>query len=363
MRTEDDIREALAAPSADESLRSLSALIAGLDEPVDERRSGRRRWAPVLAAAAVVTAVATSALIVVWGGGTDDVATGSGTRTPLDTVWHFAVDAVPGYEITRVSIGVGIGTEGGTEQFATITAQTSQVTGGLTLQSPEIPGYDRGGGSAVSITGQPGYFVAGTHVSQDNLISSVYVQPWRAADANNEHQPRLYWHYPDGSWAQLEGTFGFNPATYSYDNAAAKSIMLRIARAVRHDVHDAVRVPFGLGTAPAGLVLESVRLEHGTACLGYGQPTSLPGGGTVDDEALVCRLVTGTTRDETLRHARLDKSSGAVVTHDLPDGTSVLVTYPGGGSDEFTQDDANRVADDLDVSPVLSDPATWLPVG
>jgi hypothetical protein len=358
MRTETDVREALDTRPDPEALRRLSVLIAELSEPEAERRRGRG-LAPVLAAAAVAAAVAASAfaasgLIARWGESHEAGGGPTPRPEPIPAVWHFSVDPVPGYTITRV----GITRELGIEEGATVAAAASPVTGFLNLLTSQMRGYDDNQGTAVSVNGHPGYFVAGTHVSQDNLITSVYHDPWRAALANHDHQPQLYWRYPDGSWARLSGTFGFDPATYDYDNSAAEAIMLRIARAMHRDVQDPVRMPFRVTTVPAGLVLESVELYHGVPCLGYGSPTRLPGGG----QALVCRVVTGATRAETLQHARPGGVTSTAVVRDLSDGTSVVVTYPAGGSDQFTLDEANQVANSLDVSPALSDPSTWLVV-
>jgi hypothetical protein len=290
-------------------------------------------------------------------------AGGTVGSSPADSrhpTWRFLVRSVSGYTVTRNEFAVVART--GTEEGASITATAGRVTGYLTVLSPHFPGYPTGSaGTPISVNGNPGFFVAGQHVDGADVVASVYRDPWRAVAVDADHQPRLFWRYPDGSWARIEGTFGFRSATYDFDNGAAKAAMLRIARAVRR-ADEPVRLPFSVMTPPRGLYLESVHLGHGVPCAGYGYPVP-SGTGAIDREALVCRVPTGATREQTVRNARLGDSSSEVLVRDLPDGSSVLVTYPGGGDDRFGHNDAARVLRDVDATPSPGDVSTWLPAG
>ncbi len=74
----------------------------------------------------------------------------------------------------------------------------------------------------------------------------------------------------------------------------------------------------------------------------------------------LCRVRTGRTRAETVRQEHMFARFPAVVRN-LSDGTSLIVTYLGGaGSSAFGRADALRLARDIDVSPVFTDPSTWL---
>jgi hypothetical protein len=179
---------------------------------------------------------------------------------------------------------------------------------------------------------------------------------------NHDHQPRLIWQETDGSWAELSGTFGFASTTYDYDNTAAESAMLEIARAVHTGITEPVRVPFAVAAMPAGFELNRAEFLDAVPCLAYDRDFVEPDGGGATVEVVICRVATGATDDATRQSAnRSLPDSDGVVVRNLRDGSSILVSYPNSG-DVFSKDDAGRVADELDVAPELNRPTTWFAV-
>lgn len=366
-RTETHVREALDNELDSGAVDRLTRLIADLGEPTPRTQRRGIQMLPAIAAVAVLAVVAlVTAVVARWNAGSGGGSVGGdGVWTAPATwkaQWTFTVDGVAGYTTTRVSV-LREGDDGLVTEGVTVTATDSPVTGVLVLLRGGSIGYPADlSGEQVSVNGRGGQFVPGTYVSQDGLVESVYREPWRAAQENHDHQPQLVWQYPDGSWARLTGTFGFEPASYDYDNAAAQSAMLEIARAVEAGGAEAVRVPFRVTSMPEGYQLDEAEFLDGVPCLVYSKDVAEPDGTVVSFPVGVCRVLTGVTDADTRRSAeRSLPDSDNVVVRDLPDGTSILVTYPSFG-DEFGKDDATRVANELDVSPDLNAPETWLDV-
>lgn len=362
-RTETQIREALDDELDAGALDRLTQLIAELGEPSPQRRRSPIRLLPPFAAVAVLAVVALVATVVArWNAGSGDSSVGGGgvwsAPATWKAQWTFTVDDVSGYTITRTLISRSAAVNEQVAEASTVAATGSPVTG-LLVVSGSGPHRTNPSGEAVSVNGHDGQFLPGTYVSQDGLVQSLYDDPWRAAVENHDHQPQLVWQYADGSWAELSGTFGFEPASYDYDNAAAESAMLEIARAVRTGLAEPVRMPFAVASMPTGFRLDRAVFFNAVPCLVYDHSD----GANVTFEVVVCRVPTGTTDDATRRTAQRSlPDSDGVVVRNLSDGTSILVTYPSLG-DIFSKDDATRVANELDVSPDLGAPATWLDVG
>jgi hypothetical protein len=70
--------------------------------------------------------------------------------------------------------------------------------------------------------------------------------------------PVLAWAWGPDAWAELEVN-GYGSAT----NTAARAIALHVARTVRLDLREAVRLPFTLSGLPAGLRLDSTSVSVG----------------------------------------------------------------------------------------------------
>jgi hypothetical protein len=220
----------------------------------------------------------------------------------------------------------------------------------------------------VTVGGRPGLFVAGRHLSGDQLKPEIYRQPWPAARALNDYQPRLFWWFADGSIGTLTGTFGFRPESYDYDNGAARRDMLRIARAIRVGVSEPVTAPFALPRSlPHHVTVESYSERGGVICLGYGNgnPTeqSMYRGYWLGSVMTVCRPPTGPTRRATLAPTLIvEKESGCVSIRDLPDGSSLVVEVDPGGLKYVSCRAAEDLARRADVGPVTADRASWLTV-
>ena len=192
--------------------------------------------------------------------------------------------------------------------------------------------------------------------------------PWQAA-LDNDNQPSLAFYAGHRTTVFLHGTFGFEPHTYVYDNAAARKTLLRIADAVSAGHHDATLLPFALNGLPGRVAPERVSLNHG-ACGDYGTgPRSVSDPlGTV---FTACRVRTGATDAATIAAADLvdsNRDSGSIRFESRTTRSSMILLAARRSSSRSTARAivsprlARDVAAHADVSPGLGDPSSWIVV-
>lgn len=369
-RTEDDIRRALDVEADAAALTRLRSFAAALDEPnpVAPTRTPRRFLPVAAAAAAVAIAAVGIAVVTARDGGSRPPAGGSfPTPEQLRPFWDIAVRPVPGYPVKRV-FASSRGPEAGTFAIVTATSKTRPETGSIGSCSGTVPECSKAPDGVpaqpTQVGARPGSFYPGRHVAQAGLIDRLYHRPWTAAYENNEFQPVLVWRADDNTTVTISGTFGFEPTTYDYDNARARDVMLRLARAVSAGRHDPIVMPFALRDLPNHLAPEAVMLGRGNHCIGYGRGGEGGRGEWVGSVMTACRVVTGASRAATIKAADdIDpKETDGVAVHDFGDGTSVVVEVDSGQKGVVSRAAAQRLADRADVSPRLADESTWIRV-
>ena len=304
----------------------------------------RRVLAPALAAAAVVALAAGG---VALAGSDDPPAQQSGGTLPpyvaSDPHWGFRVDAVDGYRSTRywfaaesqvARVTTGDGTFAG---FVTVYARD------VTPKSLQLPRS----GTDVTVGDRDGTFFAGADPQTTDP----------ADDADSF--PRLLWKYDGTAWAEVDGIFGYDASTGTYDPAAARTAELAVAEAVHPGTDSAVTMPFAVGTPPDGVSLataEAVDRQH-DACLGYRYAGDPPVYAHEDSALSVCRVPTAEAQQ--FRDAPGD---GRAAVHELGDGTAILVMLAHEHLDALTQDQLDALAASVDTSPSPTDRSTWLAV-
>jgi hypothetical protein len=203
-------------------------------------------------------------------------------------------------------------------------------------------------GTAVTVGGHPGYFVGGT---TPRTTTKDLAGAWNDPDSF----ARLRWQYSDGAWAEVMGTFGYQPDSASYDNEAALGIERHLAAAVRVPDGSAVTMPLALRDLPDDLVPVVANSGAPQICIEYADAGTVA---AVDEDSTVltaCRIVTGSVD---VAHGVEDER----LQRDLGDGTTLVLQIDSRHADELTASDLRAIADDADTSPVLGDPSTWLPV-
>jgi hypothetical protein len=379
IRTEDDLRQALDAEPDGLALARLSTFVDALDgqrstlEFPAGQRLARRRWAPLVAAAAVILTVSGAALVAVErqrSRSSADTAAAEGVLSPaqLRPTWDIAAEAIPGYTSTGVST-TSQGRLAGSVVDIQATSRTrpesglvisAGCAGGLANCTKPPVGVTA---EKVSVAGRTAYFYPGRHVDQSGLRDSLYRQPWVAAANLVDVQPQLMWNAGNGTVVRVTGTFGFAPATYSYDNTAAKKVMLRIADSVTAGRHDPVFMPFALTALPGPVAPEAVRLARGLRCIGYGTGQGPYPGEWVGSVLTACRVTTGSTRRSTIAAAEITPSETAGVwVHNFADGTSVVVELDQGKQNLVSIAQGQQLADTANVTPTPADRSTWLEV-
>lgn len=374
MRTENDLRDAidvLAGESSDsaELLNRLGARSAKEHGP-----TFARALKPLIAAL-VVVAVAVAA-VALLGRNTNNANPPVGRPHSSPLMWKFSVGHVPGYTITRTNIFRPSIPAADISQSASITATGNGKTGG-TIEFDTVPGKLVQRADSTTVGGVRYYFRNGHHVKrQGGLTPAQYADPWKAA-GQDAYGPELSWHYPDGSQFVISGTFGFDPKTYNYNNTTARTVLMRIALAVRTSRQDSVTMPFRLRALPNGLVPVSLRdtppeqqnppgslaANPLSACLNYATPQQPSPQDPTESILTVCRAKISTTRQATLDALSFNADSLArYVVRSLPDGTLLAVGVGIGHTDTVSQDDLQRITDQADVSPRLSATTTWLKV-
>lgn len=372
MRTEDDLRDAIDTLAG---ARSDPAVLFDrlVTEPTKQRGSSSVRVLKPLIAALVVVAVAVAGVVVF--GANRPLDTG-GTNTP-PLRWTFSVSHVPGYTITRDSIFRPSFPAADVIESASVTATGSGKTSG-TVELDTVPGKLDQTADSTTIAGVRYYFRGGHHVArQGGLTPAQYADPWKAA-GQDAYRPQLSWQYPNGVQFIVSGTFGFKPKTYTYDNAAARSALMKIALAVRPGRHDPVTMPFRLRALHDGLIPVSLRNTPpeqenppgslGTpqplsACLNYATPQQPSPQDPTESVLTICRVKVRTTQRATLDAIAFgpDFIAQSVVRR-LPDGTLLAVGVGIGHTNTVSQYELQSIAQHADVSPNLSATTTWLDV-
>ena len=378
MRTESNLRaaiDALAGSQPDTSKMVETLLRPG---PIPPSRASTRVARPLIAAVIVAAVATTSAVISTAHQQHGDRNAGAGYVRAL--TWTFSVDTVPGYTITR-DYNSQTGPPGstiGTYGTADITATgKSRVTG--TIEYDSMISKPLRTADFTTIAGVRYYFRSGRHVTrQGGLTPAQYAHPWVAV-SQADHGPQLSWQQPDGSQYVIAGSFGFLPKTYNFDNAQARKILLKIARAVHPGLAEPVRLPFHVSVLPGGLV--PVKLEitpptlvaninspgvHPTplaACLDYATTQQPSPEDPTESILSVCRIRIQTTEQAALTNAPDPFNhtfSAKWVVRRLPDGNLLAVGVGVGHSDAATTTELTHIADTTDVTPKLTDTGTWL---
>ncbi len=375
MRTEHDLRDAidiLAGPLHDPATL-LERLVT---KPADQRRPTPARVLKPLIAALVVVAVVVTG-VWAFGGNRHNSTSNVGGTNPTPLLWRFSVSHVSGYTITRDYIFRPSVPATDVSESASVTATGGGKTSG-TIEFDTVPGKLVQTADSTTVAGVRYYFRSGHHVArQGGLTPAQYADPWKAA-GQDAYGPQLSWHYPDGSQFIVSGTFGFKPKTYTYDNAAARTILMKLAAALRPRRLDSVAMPFhlrGLGHGLIPVALHNTPAEKvntaGTlnnplplsACLNYATPQEPTPQNPTESILTVCRAKVRTTQREAL--ASLAFTPGFIekfIVRSLPDGTFLAVGIGIGHSKTVSQSDLQSIAKHADVTPRLSDTATWLDV-
>ena len=329
----------------------------------------------MVAAAAVILTVSGAAIVGVdrqRSRSSAATAAAEGVLTPaqLRPTWDIAIKDTPGY----TSTGVGTqGQEGPSGSYFNIfaTSRTRPESGNL-FSNVCADGFAKCAlppagvvAKKVTVAGRTAYFYPGRHVTQESLLPSLYRQPWVAAAELHDFYPLLIWESGRDTWVTIEGTFGFVPTTYNYNNQAAEKIMLRIANNVTVGRRDPVYMPFALTALPGHLAPEAVMLARGLRCIDYGTGQAPDPGELVNSVITACRVKTGSTRHATIFAADGINPSDDVAgvwVHDFADGTSVVVVLNQGKQNFVSAAQGQRLADTADVTPTLTDRSTWLEV-
>jgi hypothetical protein len=372
MATETDLRDLLVeledgAPTVRDVLDGLA-----LDKPHSRTAARRRRpaWAVTGAVAAcVAVAVGVGALSLT--ASEQDSTTGPSARTAalraeLLPSWRFAVAPVPGYTVERDSI-IRMDPVTSVAQQASVGSTSTRVTGHLEVSVPasaqslrrvgnfgEVAAGELGPRRALTINGRRAYYFHPTALSPREL-DSTHGDEWAAASEYIDNQPQLYWQLPGRAVAELSGTFGFRPASATWDGRAALAALKEIAAATTYSSGQAVTVPFRLNADPHGFIPLGASLQPHSECIGYGTGTQVrptdPNWNWYD----VCRHTGARPSDET---------GPTVATRRLPDGTSLTLVTGGwpGQAKPITRAEGRRILRDADVTPVVADPSTWLPI-
>lgn len=379
MPTTEDLTDVLRAHAeqAAEAADDLRERLTTAPPQQDNTRRKPRRAAPLLAAAAVV-AVAVAGGVVAdvlqpSGGGQGSAGGGSVALPSGAPQWNFQIDTVPGFTITRAlaawSMNLHDPAQGAWSDTATITtARGARKVGSIGT----VPQWDlvvQRPARAQSVTvpeqsgagpGQSGFFVPGRHVSQYGLSSKLYRHPWVAAQQNDVFQPELAWQNTDGSWSLIVGTFGFDPKTYDYNNAAALMQMEQLASGVRPAAtNDPVTMPFATAPLPNGYIATDISNIDGKQCIDYTTPTMAVKDLPIPDVALaVCRAAANAAQQDITE----DSNYASTATRTLNDGTVFYAGVPHGVDNPLPESVLQQLVDTADVTPQVGQPGTWQPV-
>lgn len=325
MPTIDDLRDVLVA-------REVHA-----PEAVAIRPHRRRVLAPALAVVVVVT-VATAAVVLAASNHSGQQAGGSGpsaltgSTPPASTApphftthlrWNFSVGELSGYTVTRYLYTPYL-------QAALITPTSgSGSSGNVAVHPAGVYHADWLDGDPQKVDGRTGYFLG------------------------SPAKPKLVWQYADNSWAEVDGTFGYDHATQRYDYTAARAGELTIARALTFGPSDVVTMPFRI-SLPSNFTLEATSTQRGRGCIGYGN------GGPYDEAQPALGSILTVCR---VRDTGAPDDPNPYLTQDLGDGTSLRFEVATTLRSDDLMSTLLQADKKAEVSPSLDDPSTWLPVG
>jgi hypothetical protein len=329
MPTIEDLRDVLAT-RAQAAVNADDVLSRALATP---RRT--RRAAPLVAALTVAGLAIGGAALGALSARTPRIGSaGQIARPDGHFTWQFAIRPIDGYTVTRTDsrwyTADNDPTVVGYQQIAQIDSSTHKGIIGSYVYEPasiDYPGnFLRDVSVAVTVGGEPGYFTPGRHVADVGLRGPLYAHPWAAVRDCTDFWPALRWQNGDGTWSLISGTFGFDPATYDFNNDLARSTLYTIAKSVRVGV-------------------------DGGFCIDYVGPDDPIEG---DSAVIACRFHTSGAAARLARETR-----GSALTRTLGDGTAFVLVFRSTNTD-LSAAQRNTMLDDADVSPSLDDPSTWV---
>ena len=358
MPTLQDLSDAL-TDRAERSAPEPHAVLARLEAGRGARRSPARRAAPLLAAAAVV-ALAVGAVALTGASDRDGRQAVVGSAVPPRHIeWQFTIGSTPGWTAHRsyaMWMTNDAGTAGGWGQGAVLTPASgrARVTYGRESAVTRYPGNV--GPSRfvrpITVAGRPGLWIRGHHVDTADMTRAMRRHPWSAVAVSGDPQPELRWKNADGSWNIMSGTVGFRPTTYDFNNVVAKRALLRIAAAVGPPTSvQYVAAPFHIALSDA-FRPSDVQVVRGISCVGWTTARGARNPNLPQALVTVCRAPVARVDDPIVPRAH-------ALRRMIGDGTVLVISA---GRHVLSTAAERRILGSADVSPSLTDEATWLRV-
>jgi hypothetical protein len=344
------------APDAD-------AVRARLTHDLGAGRDRRFAWyaIPATAAAAVVAVASASMALSATHHRVGNPAAGetgsasirssaASSSSPLELAWRFDVAPVPGYvfkrlQITRTDQAADVSVPGAGKSIGEI-----DVFAEGALDATELTR-----GDAVTVNGRPGYF-------------GLFHMP--DASSTGPGKPALGWQYADGAWAVVNGDWGFQPGTETYDLSAARAAEQVVANAVDTSGSEPFLVDYTLGWLPPGLTVEQVSDTFGldgtpvvAVGFGAGHP-GVSGKAAYAGSALTVSRVPASPDSPVNttvagKPAFYDSRIGLVVH--FPDSTDLVIEVDPMHADTFSEADLIAIATHVSFAPDRADRSTWVP--